>query len=231
VSGEPSPAEDFGGLGDAKSSARPLEPEAGPGSGIAGLLLAAGAGRRLGRPKALVELGGTTLAARGVELLRAGGTDPVFIVTGAADVEIPGVQTVWNPDWVSGMGSSLRAGLAALAASPASAAAVVVALVDQPLIGPAAVSRLIGAFRQGAELAAASYEGKRRNPVLFARRHWAAVAAAAEADLGARGFLRANRELITLVECGDVGRPDDLDTAEDLARIATLMTTPAKFSQ
>lgn len=191
------------------------------------MLLAAGEGRRLGRPKALVEIGGTTLASRGVELLRAGGTDPVFMVTGAVDLQLPGVQTVRNPDWAAGMGSSLRAGLAALA-DHADSAAVVVALVDQPLIGAAAVTRLIDSYRQGAELVAASYGGKRRNPVLFARRYWADVAAAAEADLGARGFLQAHRELITLVECGDVGRPDDLDTAEDLARIAALMTTPAK---
>ncbi len=191
--------------------------------GVAGLLLAAGAGRRLGRPKALVEIGGTTLAARGVELLRAGGTDPVFMVTGAVDLQLPGVQTVRNPDWATGMGSSLRAGLAALADRPGREDAVVVALVDQPLIGAAAVTRLIDAFRQGAELAAASYDGKRRNPVLFARRYWDEVAAAAEADLGARGFLQANQDLITLVECGDVGRPDDLDTGDDLERITALL--------
>jgi nicotine blue oxidoreductase len=197
------------------------------------LLLAAGAGRRLGRPKALVAIGGTTLASRGVELLRDGGTDPVFMVTGAVELELPGVQTVRNPDWATGMGSSLRAGLAALGDRPDSGDAVVVALVDQPLIGFEAVTRLIDSFRQGAGagLVAASYDGKRRNPVLFARRYWADVAAAAEADLGARGFLQAHRDLITLVECGDVGRPDDLDTPEDLERIAELLKTPAKFSK
>jgi nicotine blue oxidoreductase len=145
------------------------------------------------------------------------------MVTGAVDLQLPGVQTVWNPDWATGMGSSLRAGLAALADRPDSGDAVVVALVDQPLIGPAAVTRLIDAYRQGAGLAAAGYEGKRRNPVLFARRYWSEVAAAAEADLGARGFLQANRDLITLVECGDIGRPDDLDTADDLDRITKLI--------
>jgi CTP:molybdopterin cytidylyltransferase MocA len=195
-------------------------------AGVAGLLLAAGAGRRLGRPKALVEVGGMTLATRGIELLRAGGTDPLYMVTGAVELERPGVRTVRNPDWATGMGSSLRAGLAALADRPDSGAAVVVALVDQPLIGAAAVTRLIDAFRQGAELVAASYDGQRRNPVLFARRYWADVAAAAEADLGARGFLQAHQNLITLVECGDVGRPDDLDTAEDLERITALVKSP-----
>ena len=191
-----------------------------PPSGVAGLLLAAGAGSRLGRPKALVELGGQSLAARGVGLLRDGGADPILVVTGAVEVALPGVATVPNPDWRTGMGSSLRVGLAAL---PAESAAVVIALVDQPLIGPRAVQRLIAAFDAGAEVAVASYSGKRRNPVLISRAHWAQAAALAEADSGAREFLRTRNDLVTLVECGDIGRADDLDTAEDLKRITELM--------
>src|ERR1700742_649454 len=103
--------------------------------GAARVLLAAGGGRRLGRPKALVEIGGQTLAARGVSLLRAGGADPVIVVTGAAPVELPGVTLVTNPDWRTGMGSSLVAGLSAARALPAATCrAVVIALADQPLI-------------------------------------------------------------------------------------------------
>ena len=191
-----------------------------PDSVVAGLLLAAGEGSRLGRPKALVEIGGRTLAERGVDLLRGGGADPVVVVTGAVAVNLPGVVVVHNPDWPSGMGSSLRAGLAAL---PPESEAVVVALVDQPLIGPAAVRRLISAFGPGSGLLVAGYGGKRRNPVLIPRRYWAEVAAAAVADLGARGFLQAHQELITIVECGDVGRPDDLDTEHDFRRISDLI--------
>jgi len=189
-------------------------------SRVAGLLLAAGQGSRLGRPKALVEIGGRSLAARGVALLRDGGAAPVVVVTGAAPVSLPGVITVHNPDWRTGMGSSLRAGLATL---PADSSAVVIALVDQPLIGPESVRRLIAAFLAGSEVAVACYEGKPRNPVLIARAHWAQAAAAAEGDVGARAFLRAHPELITPVECGDIGRSDDLDTADDLSRIADLM--------
>lgn len=191
---------------------------------VAGLLLAAGTGSRLGQPKALIEIGGQTLAARGTAMLRDGGAEPVVVVTGAAEVSLPGVITAHNPDWRSGMGSSLRAGLATL---PDDCEAAVVALVDQPLIGAAAVRRLIAAFRDGASVAVACYDGQPRNPVLIARRHWAAVAEAAQGDAGARPFLRANPGLVTPVECGDTGRPDDVDTGEDLRRIAGLIAGPA----
>jgi CTP:molybdopterin cytidylyltransferase MocA len=184
---------------------------------VAGVLLAAGAGSRFGQPKALVTLGGQTLAERGTSLLRAGGADPVLLVAGAAPVELDQVRTVNNPEWRTGMGSSLRAALRALADADADAA--VIALADQPLVGPEAVARLIAAHLAGATVAVAAYEGKPRNPVLLAREHWPAVIETATGDQGARAFLRAHPDLVTLVECGDTGRPDDIDTQADLDRI------------
>jgi CTP:molybdopterin cytidylyltransferase MocA len=197
------------------------------------VLLAAGEGSRFGQPKALIELGGSTLAERGVTMLRAGGADPVLIVTGAAEVELAGVRTVHNPEWRTGMGSSLRAALSELGAAaevgaaevgaagvgPAEVGAAVIALADQPLVGAEAVSRLIGAYRAGASVAVATYDGQPRNPVLLAREHWADVITAATGDAGARAFLRARPELVTPVECGDTGSPDDVDTVADLTRI------------
>ncbi len=181
------------------------------------MLLAAGNGSRLGQPKALVQLAGSTLAERGVALLGDGGAEPVIVVTGAVPVEIPGVVAVHNPDWETGMGSSLATGLRALANGDAEAA--VIALADQPLVGVESVRRLIGAFESGAAVAVAAYQGRPRNPVLIAREHWPAVIELAAGDTGARPFLRAHPELVALVECGDTGRPDDVDTPEDLARI------------
>ena len=196
---------------------------------VAGVLLAAGQGSRFGRPKALVELNGQTLAERGVNLLRAGGAHPILIVTGAVPIEFNGTHTVYNPEWRTGMGSSLRAALQALTGTGtgtgsgvpngADAGAVVVALADQPLVGAEAVARLITAYRDGASVAVAAYGGQPRNPVLLAREHWAEVVATATGDQGARTFLRARPDLVTLVECGDTGRPDDIDTPADLARI------------
>ena len=206
---------------------------------VAGVLLAAGEGSRFGQPKALVELNGHTLAERGVNLLRAGGAHPILVVTGAASVELDGTHSVYNPAWRTGMGSSLRAALQALSAAADPGAtddaypgpgavnqagtrvgAVVVALADQPLVGAQAVARLIAAYRDGASVAVAAYGGQARNPVLLAREHWPEVMATATGDQGARTFLRARPDLVTLVECGDTGRPDDIDTPADLARIA-----------
>jgi CTP:molybdopterin cytidylyltransferase MocA len=185
---------------------------------VAGVLLAAGEGSRFGQPKALVTLEGQTLAERGARLLRAGGAAPVLIVAGAAPVAVGDVRTVYNPDWRTGMGSSLRAALRALAGADAGAA--VIALADQPLVGTEAVARLIAAYQAGATVAVAAYEGKPRNPVLLAREHWPEVIETATGDQGARAFLRAHPDLVTLVECGDTGRPDDIDTRADLERIA-----------
>jgi nicotine blue oxidoreductase len=191
---------------------------------VAGILLAAGQGSRIGQPKALIDVGGTPLAARGVALLHDGGASPVIVVTGATAVDLPGVITVHNPDWATGMGSSLRAGLATV---PGQCSAAVIALVDQPLVGPESVRRLIAAYQAGASVAVAAYAGRPRNPVLLGREHWPEVMALAAGDAGARTFLRARPELVTLVECGDTGRPDDIDTPADLDRVAGLMGAPA----
>jgi CTP:molybdopterin cytidylyltransferase MocA len=187
---------------------------------IAGVLLAAGEGTRLGGPKALVEVAGTRLVDRGVALLREGGTAPVVVVTGAVDVPLLGVITVHNPDWRSGMASSLAAGLGAV---PDGCTAAVIALVDQPLIGPDVVRRLVAAYLDGAGIAAASYQGRLRNPVLLARSEWAGVMALATGDVGARPYLNAHPDRVTTVECGDIGRPDDVDTPEDLARVSRVL--------
>jgi CTP:molybdopterin cytidylyltransferase MocA len=209
---------------------------------VAGVLLAAGEGSRFGRSKALVELDGQTLAERGVALLRAGGADPILVVTGAAPIQLSGTHAVYNDQWRTGMGSSLRAALRALdplpeeepdrasRAFPADVGAVVVALADQPLVGAEAVARLIAAYRAGASVAVAAYEGKPRNPVLVAREHWPEVVALATGDTGARAFLRARPDLVTLVECGDTGSPDDIDTPADLIRIADTLARPQRGS-
>ncbi|OEJ41690.1 4-diphosphocytidyl-2C-methyl-D-erythritol synthase [Streptomyces agglomeratus] len=197
-----------------------LTQDDGPGS-VAGLLLAAGAGRRLGgRPKALLEHRGRPLVEHAVRVLREGGCGPVHVVLGAAadqvreHADLSGCVLVDNPEWDEGMGSSLRAGLASLAGTGAGAA--LVSLVDQPGIGAAAVGRVVAAYRSPSSLVAAAYDGKRGHPVLFGAGRWADIVRTATGDGGARAYLKQHEGAVTLVECGDVAAAYDIDTPEDL---------------
>ncbi|MFJ7175182.1 NTP transferase domain-containing protein [Streptomyces massasporeus] len=191
---------------------------------VAGLLLAAGGGRRLGgRPKALLPHRGRPLVEHAVRMLREGGCATVHVVLGAqagdvrARASLPGCVLVDNPDWEQGMGSSLRAGLDSLAGTGARAA--LVSLVDQPGIGPEAVARVLGAYEDEESLASAAYDGVRGHPVLFGAAHWAGIAATATGDRGARAYLKEHRTALALVECADVARPFDIDTEADLAHL------------
>ncbi|WP_369030342.1 nucleotidyltransferase family protein [Streptomyces adonidis] len=191
---------------------------------VAGLLLAAGGGRRLGgHPKALLEHRGRLLVEHAADALRTAGCDPVHVVLGASadDVRkravLPGCVLIDNPEWTEGMGSSLRAGLTSLRAT--SARAALVSLVDQPGIGPEAMARVLAAYASEKSLAAASYGGTRGHPVLFGAAHWAGVTAVAVGDRGARDYLKDHGDALTLVECDDVAQPYDIDTAADLDRL------------
>ena len=183
-----------------------------------GLLLAAGAGRRMGRPKALVSDDDGPWLVRGVTTLRDGGCDRVTVVLGA-DVDgarslLEGldVQVVVADDWAEGMGASLRAGLRSLASS--SDEGVVVSLVDLPDLVPEVVRRVVAQAVAGgdgpAALARASYDGKPGHPVLLGRDHWAGVIETAVGDQGARAYL-APRDVL-LVECGDLASGRDVDS-------------------
>lgn len=182
---------------------------------VAGLVLAAGAGRRYGGPKALVRYDGQLLVERAVEVLRTAGCAPIVVVLGAAadrvraEASLGDATPIDNPDWSSGMGSSLRAGLAALTGTDAAAA--VVQLVDTPGITPEAVRRLV-AIADHAVLAMAGYGQRRGHPVLLGRDHWHGIAQLAVGDVGARPYLASHPDSIHIVQCGDVADDADLDT-------------------
>ncbi|TDO69713.1 nicotine blue oxidoreductase [Kribbella sp. VKM Ac-2571] len=184
---------------------------------IAGLVLAAGAGRRMGTPKALIrDADGVTWVVRTSRLLTEAGCSPVVVVVGAsadqarAELSDEPVEVVEATDWDEGMGASLRAGLRS---TNTSSNAVLVATVDVPGLTAAAVRRV--ADRGGKDaLVRATYRGVPGHPVLIGRAHWDGVIASARGDEGARGYLREHE--VALVECADVGDGEDVDTRGEL---------------
>lgn len=182
---------------------------------VRGLLLAAGAGRRMGQPKALVrDEDGTSWLLRAIASLRP--CDGVTVVLGAGADEaarlLPlSVDLVIAPDWESGMGASLRAGIGGVSADYD---AVLVSLVDLPDVSSAVVARVLGAATGPGVLARAAYGGTPGHPVLLGRDHWAAATATASGDRGARDYLTAAADAgdLTLVECGDLATGADVDS-------------------
>lgn len=187
----------------------------------------------MGRPKAMVTFGGRRLVERAAATLADGGCDPVVVVLGAVADEVrrttslPGAEFVDNPSWADGQSTSLRAGLAAVfePARVPSPQAVLVSVVDQPGISPELVARLLATWRDGDAVAVvAAYDGAARTPVVLDKSVAGDVAASVTGDEGARRWLGERRRTapgsVALVECGDVGRPDDVDTPADLAELS-----------
>ncbi len=192
---------------------------------VAGLLLAAGAGRRMGRPKATMRTaGGQPWLTRATRALHDGGCSPVVVVLGAAADEArpllagQDVQVVLAEDWASGMGASLRAGLAALISGEPAAGAALIHLVDLLDVGPEVVARVRGHAAPDV-LARADYGHGPAHPVLIGREHWAGIVASATGDRGARDYLR-ERQVLT-VDCSDLADGRDVDTPADLAALPT----------
>ena len=181
---------------------------------VTGIVLAAGAGSRMGTPKALLSAGGEPWVAIAARLLLHAGCARVVVVLGASAEDARGllptdaaITTITNGGWRAGMGSSLAAGLGA-----ASGDAALVTVVDTPQLPVAAARRVLAS---GAPLARAVFDGRPGHPVLIARDHWTPAAATLLGDRGARAYLDAHG--VVDVECGDLYDGHDVDTpAADL---------------
>lgn len=182
-------------------------------SSVVGLLLAAGAGTRMGGPKALVEgVDGTPWVVSAARSMRDGGCNRVVVVTGAQAQDVrrllaaENVDVVEATDWADGMGASLRTGLQSLDGTGAVAA--LVHLVDVPDVGAEVVRRMVAHARPDV-LARADYGHGPAHPVLIGSRHWSGAAHSASGDKGARDYLAAH--VTTAIDCADLATGVDID--------------------
>ena len=193
---------------------------------IAGVVLAAGQSRRMGRANKLVaEIDGTAMVARVVDAVLASQARPVIVVTGhqrqavEAALADRDVGFVHNPDYAAGLSGSLKAGIAALGPEIDGA---LVCLGDMPRIGSNHLDKLIAAFNpaEGRAICLPTGDGKRGNPVLWGRQFFAEIADIA-GDVGARHMIGEYAELVREVAIDDDAIFIDIDTPEALAELKT----------
>jgi molybdenum cofactor cytidylyltransferase len=194
---------------------------------VLGLVLAAGASTRMGRPKQLAELDGRPLLEHVLRALEDAPVDGVVVALGAnaaevrARVDLGRAVPLVVEDWAEGMGHVLAS---ALAAEPARGhRATVVLLGDQPLVSGRAVARLVEAWRSGAgPVVTAAYGGRPGHPKLFDHRLLPELRRLS-GDAGARDLLAANPGWVHQVEVGDLGSDADVDVEDDLRRVGRLL--------
>ncbi len=187
------------------------------------IILAAGESVRMGEPKQLLAYHGTTLLQHAIATaLELDGT-PVVVVLGAhaekirTQISEPRVTFAENPDWLEGMGASVRVGLSAMLAAHPDVAGVIFLPCDQPLLTAATLRDLIAAHeRTGRAIAASEYGGVLGVPALFARDHFPELLAL-DGATGARQIIWAHR-------ANAIGVPFpegavDVDTPADYARL------------
>jgi molybdenum cofactor cytidylyltransferase len=191
---------------------------------IAAIVLAAGRSTRMGGPnKLLAEIARRPLVRIAVEAALASRADPVIVVVGHQRGEIEKalaglpVRLVDNPDFAQGLGTSLKAGIAAV---PAEADGAIVCLGDMPRVDAGLMNRLIAAFDpdRTALVVVPTFEGKRRNPVLWSRRFFPDLMAV-EGDVGARHLIGRYGEAVVEVPIEGKAAFVDVDTPEALIGI------------
>ncbi|MGY6709619.1 MAG: NTP transferase domain-containing protein [Rhizobiaceae bacterium] len=194
------------------------------GGPVWGLLMAAGRSTRMGGPnKLLADLDGTPLVRRSAEALAAAPVAGTICVVGhqAAGIRraLDGLDLEFteNPDFASGLSTSLKAGIAAL---PPDVAGALICLGDMPAVAASDLARMVEAFREsgGASVVRATHNGKRGNPVLLPAALFSAVASIT-GDTGARHIIEAGEVPVVDLEIGAAASLD-IDTPQDLENLA-----------
>lgn len=178
---------------------------------ISGLVLAAGGGKRFGKPKASVEISGQRLIDRAVSQLLHAGCEPVYAVLGAWVDEVPNAKVLFNPKWETGMASSLKVGLEAIISND-EITSVVVTLVDLPGMSTEAIKRVL---ETPGDLVVGIFDGKRGHPVKFSKQHFLPLLDNLTGDSGAKSYIESQGSVV-LVELSDLAQGDDLDKPSDL---------------
>lgn len=188
---------------------------------IGAVVLAAGESRRMGAQKLLLPFGGKTVIAHIVDRLLDGPISGVHVVVGrdaaliAMTLAPRPVMIVPNPDYQTGMLSSVRAGLRAL---PNSCEAALIALGDQPALASAWIDQIVQAFhRFQPGILVPSFQGRRGHPILIARPFFPKILAHYD-DVGLRGLLQAHPESILELDLPDPAILSDMDYPEDYRR-------------
>lgn len=187
----------------------------------AALILAAGASRRFGSPKQLIDWNGVPLLQHVVGEVREWPVDHIYVVLGAhaetilEQVDLDGVTVVENLGWEEGMASSLRVGLDALSNEVGIDRALVV-LADQPRLPAATVEHLLAEQKRSRRpVAVPRYRYAWGHPVSIDRSLWPRIMASLEGDRGPKGLLQAHPEWVEEVWFEDLP-PRDIDTPMDV---------------
>jgi molybdenum cofactor cytidylyltransferase len=182
---------------------------------IAGVLLAAGTSSRMGQNKLFLTLAGESVLRRAVRTAAAAGLDPILVVLGHAELEGLDCLPVLNPEYASGINTSLRSGIGAV---PDDVAAAVVLLADMPFVTGEMIRTLVERYRSShPALVVSTYQGVDAPPMLYDRSLFAELRALSGDGCGKKVVKRHRGEALELA--WPAGALTDLDVPEDVERV------------
>jgi molybdenum cofactor cytidylyltransferase len=201
-----------------------IEPQPEKGRHVAAIVLAAGRSTRMGAiNKLIAEIGGKPLVRIAAEQALASRAGPVIVVTGHERERVEGalaglpVRFVHNPGYAEGLGTSLKAGIAAI---PADSDGAIVCLGDMPQVDHQLIDKLLASFdpERGALVVVPTFDGRRGNPVVWSRRFFNDLMSI-QGDIGARHLIGSYAEAVAEVPVAGEAALTDIDTPESFSAV------------